>query len=174
MAIQKIASFIIRALTPVDESILWKMLYHAIYVPSGQSPPDRGIIHQPELARYACGWGCQHDSGFIALAQSTGIPLGVAWLRLLTGENRGYGYIDDNTPELSIAVLPGYRGQGIGTALLSEIIQSARYRYPAVSLSVNSANPACRLYQRLGFQIIKRKEDDSLIMRKNLHLADRA
>ena len=42
-----------------------------------------------------------------------GTVLGVAWVRLL----RGYGHVDDDTPELSIAVAEAHRGRGIGSAL---------------------------------------------------------
>lgn len=142
-----------RALTPADEPFLWEMLYQALYLPPGQPPFSREILQQPEIACYVQGWGQPHDRGFAALVE--GAPVGAAWLRLLTAERPGYGYVDDDTPELSIAVLPEFRGKGIGSLLMSRLLELAQQtRYPAVCLSVSPGNPALRLYQRRGFAIV--------------------
>ena len=61
----------------------------------------------------------------------------------------------DTTPELTIAVLPGYRGRGIGTALLERLIAAVEIEYEALSLSVWPANPAYRLYLRMGFEVVE-------------------
>lgn len=63
--------------------------------------------------------------------------------------------MDDGTPELSIAILPEHRGQGVGRQLLTRLLASARLRYPAVSLSVDARNPAVRLYEHLGFWVVE-------------------
>ncbi|MEJ7638954.1 MAG: GNAT family N-acetyltransferase [Singulisphaera sp.] len=114
---------IIRPLISEDEPFLWEMLYQALHVPEGQSAPPREVVRLPELARYVQGWGREGDCGFLASDAITGRPLGAAWLRLPVGENKGYGYIDNDTPELSIAVLPEYRGQSIGTQLLIHLLR---------------------------------------------------
>jgi ribosomal protein S18 acetylase RimI-like enzyme len=157
----------IEKITPSDEPFLWEMLYQAIYVPAGSLAPPRQIVNSPELAGYVQHWGQEHDFGLKALSANDQQPLGAVWLRLMTGENRGYGYIDDLTPELSIALLSGHRGKGIGTRLLNELFESVRDKYKAISLSVSDDNPAKKLYQRLGFEIISR-EGTSLTMKKNL------
>lgn len=141
----------LRPLAASDEPALWEILYHAVHVPPGEPLPPREIVQQPGLARYAAGWGRPNDLGFLAL-DAAGQPVGAAWLRLLTGETRGYGYVDDRTPELSVALLPGHRGRGIGTRLLVRLLDAAQERFPAVSLSVSADNPALRLYERLGFR----------------------
>lgn len=92
-------------------------------------------------------------------------PVGAAWLRCFGEGNKGYGYIDAETPELSIALLPTHRGKGIGTALLSALLVTAQTRCRAVCLSVSLDNPAARLYQRLGFEVVSR-DATSLIMRR--------
>ncbi len=139
-----------RTLTASDEPFLWEMLYQALNLPPGQPPFPREILQKPEIACYVQGWGQPHDRGFAALVE--GAPVGAAWLRLLTAERPGYGYVDDDTPELSIAVLPKFRGRGIGSQLMTCLLELAQQtRYPAVCLSVSPGNPALRLYQRLGF-----------------------
>jgi ribosomal protein S18 acetylase RimI-like enzyme len=94
-------------------------------------------------------------------------PVGAVWIRLMIGEAKGYGYINDQTPELSIAMLPGYRGLGLGTRLMTALIEAVRETYPALSLSVSADNPARRLYERLGFETVK-VEGDSMTMQLSL------
>ena len=146
--------YVIRPLTQADEPLLWEMLYHAIYVPEGQALPEPDVVNRPEIARYVRDWGQADDRGFIALDGGGKQPLGAAWLRLLRGDGKGFGYVDETTPELSVAVLPQCRGQGIGTRLLTRLLQVASNNHPAVSLSVAAENPALRLYRRLGFEVV--------------------
>ncbi len=78
-----------------------------------------------------------------------------AWLRLLPEHDRGYGFVDAATPELSIGVVPTHRGRGIGSLLLNALVVPARaQRHEALSLSVEPDNPARRLYERCGFQVV--------------------
>lgn len=134
------------------------MLYHAIFVPEGEERPSPEIVQRSELARYVQGWGRPTDLGFKAVT-AEGEPVGAAWLRLLTGDQRGYGYISDSIPELTIALLPEYRGQGIGTRLLEALVAAASQKSDAISLSVSAENPAIQLYARLGFAIIALREE---------------
>lgn len=83
--------------------------------------------------------------------------IGTAWCRLWTNDNQGYGYLDSTTPELAIAVLAEYRGQGIGTLLLQKLLETLRVHCPALSLSVRSDNPVVNLSHRLGFEEVPSK-----------------
>jgi ribosomal protein S18 acetylase RimI-like enzyme len=159
-------TYLVRELAREDEPFLWEMLYHALYVAPGQAPFPPEIVNEPEIARYVFDWGRPHDRGFVAVGRATSQPAGAAWARLFTADDKGYGYINDETPEISVAVLPECRGKGIGTALLDRLIADARTRFPAVSLSVSADNPAVRLYRRLGFEVIARS-GASLTMKKN-------
>jgi len=150
-----------RRLNPADEPFLWDMLYLAVYVPDGSPLPPREIIHVPKLARYVDGWGRPGDDGFLALDGDK--PAGAAWIRLLTGENKGYGYVDDATPELSIALLPEYRGQGIGRQLMDQMLEFALPVYKGVCLSVSRDNPAKRLYDSCGFEVVS-SDPSTLVM----------
>lgn len=136
--------YTIRALTPEDELIVWEMMRHAAHEPSVDA-----VRQQPSLARYAINWGRPGDSGCVVVKDAEAI--GAAWFRLWTGDDKGYGYISDDIPEVAVAVLPDYRGQGIGTALLTQLLNLANGHYPAISLNVRQDNAALRLYERLGF-----------------------
>jgi len=136
--------------TTANAAGLWEMLYLVIYIPPGVQPPGREIVREPDLAHYVQGWGRAGDLGFYAMQAAQ--PVGAAWLRLWRPGDRGYGWVDDQTPELTLAVVPGLRGQGIGSRLLEHLLAAARSQYEAVSLSVTAANPALRLYQRAGFR----------------------
>jgi len=108
-------------------------------------------LARPELAHYVTGWPRPGDMGIVA---EDGPPVGAAWLRLLPEQDPGYGFVDEETPELSIGVVPTQRGRGIGLLLLEALIEAARaQRYQALSLSVEPDNPARRLYERHGFQV---------------------
>jgi ribosomal protein S18 acetylase RimI-like enzyme len=150
-----------RRLTPADEPFLWDMLYLAIHVPEGSLLPPRDIVHSPELARYVDGWGRPGDEGFAAV--DGGMEIGAVWIRLLKGENRGYGYVNDCTPELSIAIQPEYRGMGIGRELMDHMLGYALPVYKGVCLSVSRDNPAVRLYESCGFTI-ESSDPSTLVM----------
>ena len=142
------------------------MLYQAIYVAPGQPVLPREVVRSPELARYVAGWGQAGDAGLLATDAATGQRMGAVWLRLLGGNNKGYGYVDAQTPELSMAVLPDYRGQGIGTQLLRRLFVSD-WVPAAVSLSVSAGNPALQLYQRFGFEKVG-ASNESFTLKRNL------
>lgn len=137
--------------TAADQQALWLALYYASHMDeeSGKGPADAAA--DPGLGRYVAGWGRRGDLALLA-EDAAGRPLGAAWLRLLVGdEQRGPEFVDAETPELGIAVLPGHQGRGIGSRLLKALIDRARGRYPAVVLTVRDGNPARRLYERFGF-----------------------
>jgi ribosomal protein S18 acetylase RimI-like enzyme len=133
----------IRALTIEDESILWMMLMYAAHESSVET-----VRQNPALDRYVKDWGRSGDRGLVAIGE---LPIGAAWLRLFSSDERGFGYVDEGIPELAIAVLPADRGRGIGTKLLMQTIECARHIYPAISLSVRANNPVVNLYRRSGF-----------------------
>jgi ribosomal protein S18 acetylase RimI-like enzyme len=133
-----------RPLTLDDELMVWQMLRYAAHESSVES-----IQQQPYLARYALNWGRDGDVGCVALGNIK--PIGAAWLRLWLEEDKGFGYVSDEIPELAIAVVPDFRGQGVGTELLRQILEAAKTKYSAVSLSVRANNPAMGLYERTGF-----------------------
>jgi len=157
----------IRRLRPDDQEFLWDALYDAMYVPTGEEPPSREILRLPEISCYAAGW-MQHPDDLGVIAEDGDTALGAAWLRCWRGSRRGFGFVDEATPELSISVRASHRGRGIGTAMLRRVFSAAEKQYPAVSLSVSVSNPARRLYKREGFVPVSRSEDGAMTMVKVL------
>jgi ribosomal protein S18 acetylase RimI-like enzyme len=142
----------IRKASASDEPFLWEMLYHSLYLPDGAAPFERAITTRPEIAKYVEGWGREGDLAVIAMDAVRDEAVGAAWIRVFSASERAYGFVSENIPELAIAVLPHYRGCGVGSALLGRLIEMAAEVYDGVSLSVSADNPAQRLYERAGFE----------------------
>ena len=135
-----------------DGELLRALLFEAVHWRSGlERPPLEETLGDPALARYVEDFGRPGDFGVIA--EEAGEPLGAAWWRWFGADAPGYGFVDEATPELSIALFPGHRGQGIGTMLLEALEREARRRgIERLSLSVERDNPAVALYERFGFR----------------------
>jgi GNAT superfamily N-acetyltransferase len=102
------------------------------------------------LTRYVDNWGREGDVAVIA--HETGNRVGAAWLRLFRQDEPGYGFLDERTPELSIAVVPSRRRHGVGQELLDALLEQARAAgHEQVSLSVEKDSPAVSFYERNGF-----------------------
>lgn len=128
-----------------DIRFLRDMLHHAYYW--------RERVPGSLVSRYVRGWGRAGDTAVIAL--ENGFPVGAAWFRLFAGAEPGYGFVDERTPELAIAVVPSKRGHGVGEELLVALLERARASgYEALSLSVEPGNPARKLYERHGFEVV--------------------
>jgi ribosomal protein S18 acetylase RimI-like enzyme len=166
--VSRFAGATIREASAGDELFLREMLYQSLYVPEGAPPFDRQILNEPDIAKYVDGWGRAGDIALIAEDRRNNEAVGAVWLRTFNSANKAYGYVGDNIPELAIAVLPEYRGCGVGTTLLDRAIQTVRDAgYGAISLSVSAGNPAQRLYTRLGFETVS-TSGNSLTMLKRL------
>ena len=127
----------------------------------------------PLLARYAKNWGQDGDFGFAA--REANLILGVIWARIFPATKPGFGFVGAQIPEISLAVLPEYRGRGIGRQLLQTLIDEAAPRTQALSLSVRDDNPAAlRLYASCGFEkvagceVVNRAGGTSFVMRLDL------
>ncbi|MBE9121394.1 GNAT family N-acetyltransferase [Tychonema sp. LEGE 07199] len=154
----KVLDYYIRPLTQEDEPFLWQMLYEAAHVAEEGESTVEAVVNHPLIAKYVKDWGRANDMGFAAIACNSSQPIGAAWLRLFTGDDKGFGWVNDTIPELAIALLPEYTNQGIGTQLLDRLLSAAKASYRSVSLSVRSSNLALSLYERSGFKVIEGNE----------------
>jgi ribosomal protein S18 acetylase RimI-like enzyme len=79
---------------------------------------------------------------------------------VVDGEPAGRFYVHRGETEIrivDIALLPEYRGDGIGTRLLHELLDEADAARKRVTIHVERMNPALRLYERLGFSLAEDK-----------------
>jgi GNAT superfamily N-acetyltransferase len=143
-----------RPATPADlEHVQWALYTALSWNPERDLPPRDVTLEHPEAARYHRDWGRPGDLGVIAVDEAE--VVGVAYCRLFTEEDHGYGYIDEVTPEVAIGVRHGNRGRGIGAELLTRLADAAKASgFERLSLSVEARNPARRLYERLGYRTV--------------------
>ncbi len=154
-------AMLIRSATAADEAFLREMQYLALFVPPGGEPLPSSVVDDPSIARYYLRFGSRPgDLGRVA-ESSAGTPIGAAWVRYSTAADPSYGYVDDDTPELGVAVVDGARGGGVGGALLDSLLAEL----PRCSLSVDCRNPAMRLYERHGFAEVRREDHSVLMLR---------
>ena len=133
------------------------MLRHAFYWRSGTAVEDAS------LWRYVSGWGRRGDTAVVALEE--GFPIGAAWFRLFSRDEPGFGFVDEQTPEVSIAVVPSRRGRGIGSELLDALVEVAEEQgYGGLSLSVADDSPAMHMFETQGFEKVE-QTDGSWTMR---------
>ena len=121
------------------------------------------ILEEPAIRRYYADFGREGDVVFIALSDDKAV--GAVWVRLATTAQKGYGFVRSDVPELAIAVLPAFRGRGIGTALLEQMLTHLHATgLEAVSLSVSRSNPARKLYERHGFSLVKNQKNSCTML----------
>ena len=150
----------IRKGSPVDVPFMRSMLPHAYGWRVAALETDI------PLARYVDNWGRPGDVAVIA--HETGNRVGAAWMRLFKTAEPGYGFVDEQTPELSIAVVPSRRHHGLGQELLDALCDAARERgITQMSLSVEADSPAVGFYERNGFERV-RDQDGGVVMLKRL------
>ncbi len=120
----------------------------------GERFTAQDVVGTPTLAHYTRLVPERGDLGVVAERPDDGdTPGGVAWLLFLGGDDPGYGFVAEGVPELSLCVLPDQRGRGLGRMLLDRLVIAAAARgVEWISLSVEAANPAIRLYRRAGFR----------------------
>jgi ribosomal protein S18 acetylase RimI-like enzyme len=144
----------------IDIPFLRDMLHHAYYW--RESDPEAS---EP-VARYVANFGRGGDAAMIAIEDHKRV--GAAWYRLFTRDEPGFAFLDEQTPEVSIAVVPSVRGRGIGSQLLEALMTRARQEgYRALSLSVERDNPSIALYERHGFRPVH-EDGDTVTMRAEL------
>lgn len=155
----------IRGIASQEVIFLADFLYEAIFIPEGMAKPGREILRIPEIARYIIDFGRENDHCLVAESDSR--LLAAVWTRVFSHSAKGFGYIDERTPELSMSVLPEYRNKGIGTRLLREMICKLQILgYEQVSLSVDLDNYACMLYQKFGFTTVTVTDGSATMVRR--------
>lgn len=149
-----------RDIRPEEIPVLDAFLYEAIFLPEGVPAPPRSIIQNEDLQVYVRDFGKLPDDRCL-VAEMDGKIVGAVWTRIMDD----YGHIDNQTPSLAISLYKEYRGRGIGTELLSRMLERLRAEgYKSVSLSVQKANYALRMYERAGFVTVEDKGEETLMV----------
>jgi len=137
--------------------------YEAIFQRDPANLIPRSALEEPDIRVFYEGFGKPSDMCFVA--EADGELIGAVWTRILSGEVRGFGNIDAHTPEFAISVYPDYRGQGIGTALMRHMLEALREQgYQKTSLAVQKDNYAVRMYEAVGFSVLKETDEEYLMV----------
>jgi len=138
-----------------DTEFLWEMVHWAAHVDEDVGVGRADMRRDPDLVGHVEGWGRHGDLGVVA--ELAGHPVGAAWLRLFDPAISDYSaFVDDETPELVVAVTPDHLGRGVGSSLLASLFEHADQVFDTTVLSVRADNPAVRLYGRFGFRELDR------------------
>lgn len=129
-----------------------EMLFEACFWNSSIERPDYNEFFRiPEISRILSDWDRIGDR--LIIVENEKENIGAAWYRLWTKENPSYGFVDSETPELGMALIPIYRSKGIGRKLLRELINNVKNDgFKALSLSVDPGNFARYFYESEGFE----------------------
>lgn len=150
----------IREIKSNEYKLLDDFLYEAIFIPEGVEAPPREIIDAPELQVYVQDFGTQEgDVCFVAEVEEN--LVGAVWVRIM----EDYGHVEDGVPSFAISLYKEYRGLGIGTMLMKQMLEELRARgYQKASLAVQKANYAVKMYKNVGFEIVGENEEEYIMV----------
>lgn len=158
-------TYIIREMKQSEYPLLDDFLYEAIFLHDNEAPPPKDIINRPELQVYIKDFGTKKDD-YCLCAEYNSKIVGAVWVRNI----KGYGSIDSEAPEFAVSVYKDFRGHGIGTSLMHNMLIYLRNAgYKKASLAVQKDNYACKMYISLGFKIIDENTEE-YIMIHNLNI----
>ena len=149
----------IRPIRKEEIPILGDFLYEAIFIPEGVAAPPRSILDDENLQVYIRDFGQMHDDRCLVAEVGDKI-VGAIWSRIMND----YGHIADDVPSIAISLYKEYRNLGIGTDMLRQMLELLKADgYKRVSLSVQKANYAMRMYQKAGFRILSDDGEEALM-----------
>lgn len=105
------------------------------------TPEQRAAFLEQQFDAQSAHYGTHYADASFDVVLVDGEPAG----RLIVGRWAAEVRIVD------IALLPEHRARGVGARLLAPVLAEAEARGAVVSIHVEHANPARRLYERLGF-----------------------
>ena len=155
-------NYTIRNIKETEYPLLNDFIYEAIFVPEGAETPAKSIINNSDIQVYIEGFGSKPDDCCVVAEAENDIVAGAAWVRMMND----YGHVDNETPSLAIAVYKQYRGLGMGTAMLKELLSILKTKgYKRTSLAVQKANDAAKLYRQLGYEIIGENKEEYIMVK---------
>ncbi len=134
-------------------------LYEAIFIPEGVAAPPREIVNDESLQVYIRDFGNLPDDRCLVAVAGDKV-VGAIWSRIMND----YGHIADDVPSIAISLYKEYRNQGIGSQLLNQMRALLKADgYKSVSLSVQKANYAMKMYQKAGFKVISDDAEEAIM-----------
>ena len=123
-------------------------------------PPPRDIVERPELRIYYEYFG-RSEADHCLVAEADGNVVGAVWTRIMDD----YGHVDDETPSFAISLISEYRGKGIGTRLMIDMLSLLKAQgFKRASLAVQKANYAVRMYKNVGFEIVDENDEEYIML----------
>jgi ribosomal protein S18 acetylase RimI-like enzyme len=156
-------NYFIRKIKSNELHQLENFLYEAIFQRDAEKLLPKDIINEPELKVYIEGFGKPDD--YCLVAELDGKIVGAVWTRILSGEVKGFGNVDEYTPEFAISLYKEYRNMGIGSALMKNMLNLLKKRgYKKASLAVQKDNYAVKMYQDLGFKTVEELSEEYIMV----------
>ena len=155
---------IIREMKKEEIPLLEEFIYQAIFQKNIDDKVPRSIVNDPSVFIYIKDFGKYFDDSCL-VAEQDNIIIGSVWIRLLNGTPKGFGNVDNTTPEFAISVLPQYRNMGIGTKLMKAMLDCMKVKgYKKASLAVQKENYAVEMYKQVGFEIINENSEEYIMV----------
>ena len=130
-------------LRSTEQYLAKELLYYAAHLEQS----DKSLDDFPELKQYEEHFGsCHGDIGVYILSDAK--VAGGAWVRLLAN---GKAYVNNDTPELTLAIKPDFKGKGIDITLLQQLFIETSKLYSQMSLSVRDIPSEIKFYEELDF-----------------------
>ena len=144
------AGLAFRSITDADRPFLARVYastrWEELSVVAWSDAEKLAFLQQQFDAQHAHWQRHYHDTDWLVVLHD-GAPAGRLYLSRWAREHR----------IVDIAFLPEHRGQGLGAALLQDLLDEAARAGKSLSIHVEKMNPAMSLYRRLGF--VKESEE---------------
>lgn len=151
---------VIRKIKKEEYYLLEDFLYEAIFIPAGAEKPSKEIIKNEELQVYIKNFGTCKDDNCV-IAEYNDKIVGACWTRIMND----YGHIDNETPSFAISLYEEYRGKGIGTELMKNMLMLLKNKgYKKASLSVQKNNYAVKMYEKVGFKVVNENDEEYIML----------
>jgi ribosomal protein S18 acetylase RimI-like enzyme len=135
----------LRAANDADYDFM-RLLYHSTRTEEMQQFPfsddQKRVFLDQQFAAQFQHYGIHYPTCERNIIEKDGVPIGRLWI----DEWR------DQIRLVDIALMPEWRGSGIGSMLLHEVLARGKAANKPVTIHVESYNPALRLYKLLGFR----------------------
>ena len=114
---------------------------------TGWSDDEKAVFCRRQFDAQAAHYRENYPGASLQVIENAGVPIGRLYVARGEREIR----------IMDVALLPEFRGSGIGTKLLRELQEEARSADKSLTIHVERFNPALRLYERVGFRRIEDK-----------------